>query len=303
MDITVAIAQGFHNAPRLYGDSTVRRPTRITGIHSGLKAAGEEFVYGVYDGVTGLVKHPYQGAKKGPVGFVKGVGKGVGGFVLKDLAAIIGPFGYTMKGLHKEMMKGYQPTAFIIRARVIQGRKDLWELEAEVRAREVGEVEKGWRIIADVRKDVEEKKNNGIRSRIALHKERSRWQKNGVFESVEVAGRALEAQRAGEDFGEVFEKHRKELRKSKAPRKSTMGHRQDQKDLIDNPNGTVNGYVVNGDQAHQHGTEFAGTHTGTEIGDQATGTIPRPAEALVKASKSFLEPVSEHGLIDNGSAA
>ena len=61
LDLSVAVAQGFHNAPRLYGDTTVRRPTRITGMKSGLKAAGEEFVYGVYDGVTGLVMQPYHG--------------------------------------------------------------------------------------------------------------------------------------------------------------------------------------------------------------------------------------------------
>lgn len=39
----------------------MRRPTRITGMKSGLKAAGEEFAYGVYDGVTGLVLQPYYG--------------------------------------------------------------------------------------------------------------------------------------------------------------------------------------------------------------------------------------------------
>ncbi|MCJ1435394.1 hypothetical protein MMC27_004767 [Xylographa pallens] len=301
MDITVAIAQGFHNAPRLYGDSTVRRPTRITGFHSGLKAAREELVYGVYDGVTGLVKHPYQGAKQGPVGFVKGVGKGIGGFVLKDLAAIIGPFGYTMKGLHKELRKGRQPTAFIIHARVMQGRKDFSELDNE--AREVAEVEKGWRIIAAVKKEVEEKKNDGIRGHIALYRERSRWQKHGLFESVESAGKALEAQRAGKDFGEVFEKHRWELRKSKAPRKSTMGHSRRATNGNEQPNGTAaNGHAVNGFSTQKNGTELAGEHTGTEVGDKATDTVPRPAEALVSASKSFLEPVAEHRDVGNGTA-
>ncbi|MCJ1282751.1 hypothetical protein MMC26_002076 [Xylographa opegraphella] len=295
MDITVAIAQGFHNAPRLYGDSTVRRPTRITGFQSGLKAAREEFAYGVYDGVTGLVKHPYQGAKEGPLGLVKGVGKGVGGFVLKDLAAIIGPFGYTLKGLHKEMRKGRQPTAFIIGARVMQGRKDFAGLNAEARAREIAEVEKGWRIIADVKKEVEEKKNNGIRGRIALYRERNRWQRHGLFESVESAGKALEAERSGKDFGEVFEKHRRELKKSKAPRKSTMGH------SLKAANGTAaNGHAVNGDATQQRDTELAGEHTGTEIGDKATDTVPRPAEALVNASKSFRQPAFDHGAVGTG---
>ena len=98
MDLSLAIAQGFHNAPRLYGDDTVRTPPRISGFHSGLRAAGSEFTFGIYDGVTGLVLQPYHGARKnGTLGFFQGVGKGIGGFVLKDLAASIGPLGYTLK--------------------------------------------------------------------------------------------------------------------------------------------------------------------------------------------------------------
>lgn len=47
VDLAMALAQGFHNAPRLYGDDTVRKPVRITGCHSGLRAAWSEFVYEV----------------------------------------------------------------------------------------------------------------------------------------------------------------------------------------------------------------------------------------------------------------
>lgn len=36
---TMAVARGFHNAPLLYGDDTVREPHRVTGIKSGFKAA------------------------------------------------------------------------------------------------------------------------------------------------------------------------------------------------------------------------------------------------------------------------
>lgn len=79
MDISLAVAQGFHNAPRLYGDETVRRPVRITGIHSGLVASRNEFFYGIYDGFTGVVTQPYHGAKeRGVLGFVDGVGMGFG---------------------------------------------------------------------------------------------------------------------------------------------------------------------------------------------------------------------------------
>lgn len=41
MDFTMSLARGFHNAPKLYGDESVRQTEKITGIQSGLKAAGK----------------------------------------------------------------------------------------------------------------------------------------------------------------------------------------------------------------------------------------------------------------------
>lgn len=93
MDLSLAIAQGFHNAPRLYGDETVRWPVRITGIHSGLVASRNEFFYGIYDGFTGVVTQPYHGAKeRGVLGFVDGVGMGFGkkcSYLIKELGLLI----------------------------------------------------------------------------------------------------------------------------------------------------------------------------------------------------------------------
>lgn len=38
----------------------------------------------MYDGISGLVTQPFKGARKeGTAGFFKGIGKGVGGIVLK----------------------------------------------------------------------------------------------------------------------------------------------------------------------------------------------------------------------------
>ena len=41
MDFTLSIARGFHNAPKLYGDDTVRQADKITDLQTGLKAAGK----------------------------------------------------------------------------------------------------------------------------------------------------------------------------------------------------------------------------------------------------------------------
>ena len=193
MDVSLAIAQGFHNAPRLYGDRTVRTPIRITGFHSGLRAAGEEFTFGIYDGVSGLVLQPYHGAKEnGALGFVSGIGKGFGGFVLKDLAAIFGPVGYTLKGVHKEMIKNKQPTAFIRRSRVIQGDKDLKALDEEQRREDELKVDTAWKVLQQIKNEEDMVRSTGIIGRIKVKRTKRKLDAQGAFESVGRAKKVVE---------------------------------------------------------------------------------------------------------------
>lgn len=127
MEFSLAIAKGFHNAPKLYGDTTVRPSDKITGVQSGFKAAGKEFGYGIFDGITGLVTQPLSGAKKeGAAGFFKGAAKGVGGLVLKPSAAFWGIPGYTAKGIYAELQKHFGSSVqnYIIAARTAQGYED-----------------------------------------------------------------------------------------------------------------------------------------------------------------------------------
>lgn len=127
--VHLGLAQGLHNAPRLYGDTTVRRVPRITGIHSGLRAGRDEFVYGIRDGTSGVWMQPYRGAKEGgALGFATGLGIGIGGFVLKEACAIVGPGAYFLKGCEEEYQKKYQPTHFIRRARILQGQEEVKQL-------------------------------------------------------------------------------------------------------------------------------------------------------------------------------
>ena len=128
MDFTLNLAKGFHNAPKLYGDETVRKPEKITDFSSGVRAASKEFGYGFYDGISGLVTQPIEGAKKGGAeGFIKGFGKGIGGIVFKPGAAIWGIPGYTSKGMYKELHKRFGPSVdgYIIAARTAQGYEEV----------------------------------------------------------------------------------------------------------------------------------------------------------------------------------
>lgn len=144
MDFTLSIAKGFHNAPKLYGDETVRKSEKITDFQSGLKAAGKEFGYGFYDGITGLVTQPIAGARKeGAAGFVKGAAKGIGGLILKPGAGIWGLPGYTAKGAYAEIVKHFGSSVqnYIIAARTAQGYEEWKNSSPEVRSHIVN----GWK--------------------------------------------------------------------------------------------------------------------------------------------------------------
>jgi hypothetical protein len=138
------LANGFHNAPSvLLNDNTVRRRDNITGLGSGVKVASKEVVFGLYDGVTGLVTQPYFGTKKdGVVGFGKGVGRGFGGLVFKTSAAAFGITGYTLKGVEKQFEKRYsrELKANLITQRLKQGLRQF----AQATEEEKQEVLKRW---------------------------------------------------------------------------------------------------------------------------------------------------------------
>ncbi|KAL0930991.1 udp-transferase [Colletotrichum truncatum] len=219
VDLSMALAQGFHNAPRLYGDDTVRRPPRVTGIRSGLKAAGKEFAFGIYDGTTGLVRLPVRGAKKdGVKGFVKGTGMGLTGFVLKDLSAIISPFGYTLKGIVKQTERKKQPDRVVRRARIVQGQRERRQLGDH--KKEIDEeVLSGWFVIRELMETLElEEKKKGITGRLTSKKQRVN---HAAFESVAIAERTLVAIKNGEDMSTVVGTE-KELRKTDEKRKSPV---------------------------------------------------------------------------------
>jgi hypothetical protein len=215
VDLTVALAQGFHNAPRLYGDDTVRRPTRVTGIRSGLRAARHEFVYGIYDGWTGVVRLPYRGARDDGVrGFVSGVGMGLTGFVLKDIAAIIGPVGYTLKGVVKQAGRRRRPVRYIRRARVVQGLRESGALPEEERRETQREVADGWRLMRQLweeMKRAERRRERSWRGRFSGSARRLRKSREWdvVFENVDVAQRAMDALKGGKGLESVLEEERR----------------------------------------------------------------------------------------------
>ena len=155
MDFSMALSKGFHNAPKLYGDDTVRKTAKVDDFESGQRAAWKEFGLGMYDGITGLVTQPMRGAKKeGAAGFVKGIGKGIGGIALKPGAAFFAIPGYTMKGVYKEMSKRFGSSVqnYIVAARTAQGYDDWNASTVEERA----DIVARWK---HMQKDIKKKRN------------------------------------------------------------------------------------------------------------------------------------------------
>jgi hypothetical protein len=60
MNLSMGIAQGFHNTPKLWGDDTVRPQEQVSDLKSGIRAMSREFGFGLYDGVTGVVTQPWR---------------------------------------------------------------------------------------------------------------------------------------------------------------------------------------------------------------------------------------------------
>jgi hypothetical protein len=156
MELSVSITRGFHNVPKIWGDETVRPQRRVSDFKSGMKAMGNEFSYGWYDGVTGLFTQPYKGAQKeGATGLLKGIGKGVGGFIAKPGAAMFGVMAHSMKGVHKEVQKMYGSNVqnYIVASRVSQGYEE-WLMSSDA---EKEDVIVRWKLI---QKYLKKKRNN-----------------------------------------------------------------------------------------------------------------------------------------------
>ncbi|KAL2822662.1 hypothetical protein BJX63DRAFT_427218 [Aspergillus granulosus] len=139
MELSIGLSRGLQNMPKHWGDDTVRPQAKVSDFMSGAKTAGKAFGLGWYDGVTGLVTQPWNGAQKeGATGFFKGIGKGMGGFFAKPSAAVFGVPSYIMKGVHKEMQRvfGRNVQNYIVTSRAAQGYEE-WLQSADVEKQDV----------------------------------------------------------------------------------------------------------------------------------------------------------------------
>jgi len=152
---------------------------------------------------------------------------GFTGFILKDLAAIFGPFAYTAKGLHKQMTRHKQPTTFIRKARIMQGQRDLRRCSEPQKQKAVEMVSHGWSVVQQFWALMDQKHGEGFAGKVAARKERNAWKSSGAFENVQMAEKALEASKNGESLEGVFAEQEKEKRVASMPRENVIGNVQE----------------------------------------------------------------------------
>ncbi|EDO02434.1 hypothetical protein SS1G_04910 [Sclerotinia sclerotiorum 1980 UF-70] len=103
VDFPLALTEGLHHMPRLYGDE-VRGHGKVKDWKSGGVVAGKNFGYGFMDGLSGTITKPYKGAKEGGwAGFGKGVAKGAMGLVTGPASGMFGLLAYPFLGMYKSI--------------------------------------------------------------------------------------------------------------------------------------------------------------------------------------------------------
>lgn len=83
VDIPTAAADGFRHVSQVYGDKPKDYGT-VTDWKSGAKVGSKNFVGGMKEGITGLIKHPWKGYQEdGREGALRGLAKGAIGLATK----------------------------------------------------------------------------------------------------------------------------------------------------------------------------------------------------------------------------
>ncbi|KAF2829543.1 UDP-Glycosyltransferase/glycogen phosphorylase [Ophiobolus disseminans] len=136
VDMPLATTEGFRNLPKLYGEE-VKNHGEVTGVLSGFQVAGKNFAHGIVDGFSDPLLQTYkQGQKEGALGYAKGFGKGMAGFVSKTSSAVVGIVAYPGDGICKSIRHAaHRSTRRDLRARkLLEGEYLVTKSDIDVRS-------------------------------------------------------------------------------------------------------------------------------------------------------------------------
>ncbi|KAJ6085371.1 hypothetical protein N7499_005000 [Penicillium canescens] len=133
----VALTEGLHNTPKMWGDRTVRPLDDVHDLPSGLKAGGKEMCFGPYDGVSNLGTDLVSNARHHrALSAISGIGIDILSGIFKALSGVSAIVTYPLGGLDAEVSqwfaRRYVSTMDI--QLVEQGRSEYAKLSSEDRA-------------------------------------------------------------------------------------------------------------------------------------------------------------------------
>ncbi|KAK4687648.1 hypothetical protein P7C73_g2470, partial [Tremellales sp. Uapishka_1] len=107
MNIVMSVHEGMANIPQLMGSSS-REAGKVDDFSSGVKEGGKGLFFGYWDGITGLVKEPIEGAKKeGAMGALKGIGRSYVNATVRPAIGILGVMALPLQGAWQGIKSKY----------------------------------------------------------------------------------------------------------------------------------------------------------------------------------------------------
>ncbi|OCF44536.1 hypothetical protein I317_01608 [Kwoniella heveanensis CBS 569] len=135
MNIINHVSEGMDNIPKLIGSSS-RERGKVSDFESGVREGAKGVFYGYWDGITGLVTEPVEGAKKeGFVGALKGMGRSYINATARPAAGIMGAMSLPLRGAAKSFRSRFaMPQELVLQdPRKALGVQSARSLSAEVK--------------------------------------------------------------------------------------------------------------------------------------------------------------------------
>jgi len=131
VDIPLAITEGLKALPNHLG-ATSRDHGAVTDAKSGATVAGKSLMWGFVDGLSDVVMQPIKGAQQeGPLGAVKGLGKGLVSLTGNTGAGMFGLFAYSSQGIATSIKSlAYRDVRKAVSTE--QHREGMWMIENAV---------------------------------------------------------------------------------------------------------------------------------------------------------------------------
>ncbi|GHJ85208.1 hypothetical protein NliqN6_1610 [Naganishia liquefaciens] len=171
------LTEGLETLPSLYGTKERRSRTKVTGAGSGFIAGGKGLAFGFYDGISGLVLDPWEGAKKsGGAGFAKGLARASVNLAVQPAAGMFGLLSHPVKGIGKSVVNSFRPElgeTVLRQPRIAMGVEEAREVDTYTKENMISQFDKFAATVKDRRKVIKKEAELWLRE-LEIQADRSR---------------------------------------------------------------------------------------------------------------------------------